>query len=308
MKQLSLIIFLAITFLSQADTLSPSVSQDSFFIGDRITYSVAVRVPHGASLIPPAVDNGFGQFSIKGISVDTGKSSSADTFRIHYTLATYTVEQCTIPSQHFYIAHDSVTDTLPTKEVVLRYVPLPGKDTGEIRDLKPQQVVGKPPLLWLWILLAVALGAGAWYAGKRWVHRRTTQAESAISLKPPYEEAMDALTALEAKNYYAQGKIREYVFELSELLKRYITRRFEVNATELTTEEILDWIRTSAMYAEPRRIADWFFVTTDPIKFAKWVPDNATFLKFGADIRAFLELTKPLPEVPGKKPEADNAV
>ena len=308
MKHLSLIIVLCALFLSQADTLSPVVSQDSFNIGDHITYSVTVRVPHGASFIPPAADNGFGRFSIKDIAVDTGKSSTADTIRMHYKLAAYTVEQCTIPSLRFLVAHDSVADTLPTKAVVLRFVPISGKDTGEIHDLKPQQVVGKLPLVWLWILLAAALSAGAWYAGKHWMHRRGILANAVVPFKPPYEEAMDALAALEAKNYYQQGMIREYVFELSELVKRYIARCFDVNAAEFTTEEMLEWIRTSQMYAEPRRIADWFFVTADPIKFAKWLPDNATFLRFGADIRAFLELTKPQPEEPAKKPGAGNAV
>jgi hypothetical protein len=308
MKYHCLLIVLCILCVSGADTLSPVLSQDSFFIGDRITYSVGIRVPHGASLIPPATDDGFGKFSIKGVSIDTGKGTTADTLRIHYKLAAYTVEQCTIPSLHFVVAHDSVADTLPVKEALLRFVPMSGKDTGEIHDLKPQQVVGKPPLIWLWILLALAGIGAAWYAAKKLIHRRKELAEAGVPLKPPYEEAMDALTALEAKNYYQQGMIREYVFELSELLKHYIGRRFVINASEFTTEEMLEWIQTSEMYSEPRTIADWFFVTADPIKFAKWLPDNATFLRFGADIRAFLELTKPVAEVPTQKHGADNAV
>ena len=308
MKYHCLLIVICALCVPWADTLSPMLSQDSFYIGDRITYSVGIRVPHGTTLIPPATDEGFGKFSIKGVSIDTGKGTTADTFRIHYKLAAYTVEQCTIPSVHFILEHDSVADTLPVKEALLRFVPMSGKDTGEIHDLKPQQVVGKPPLIWLWILLALAGIAAAWYAGKKLIRRRKELIETGVPLKPPYEEAMDALTALEAKNYYQQGMIREYVFELSELLKHYIGRRYCINASEFTTEEMLEWIRTSECILNRALLPTGFFETTDPIKFARWLPDNVTFLRFGADIRAFLELTKPVTVVPTQKPGDSNAV
>jgi hypothetical protein len=111
--------------------------------------------------------------------------------------------------------------------------------------------------------------------------------------KPPYEEAMEALAALEAKQYLRQGKIREQAFELSEILKRYIGRRYETNAAEFTTEEILDWIDGSPLAGELRSRMQWFFRTTDPVKFAKWVPDSGTVGRFMDEVKAFLNKTRP---------------
>ena len=37
---------------------------------------------------------------------------------------------------------------------------------------------------------------------------------------------MEALSLLDGKTYLAKGMIREYVFELSDIFKRYIERRF----------------------------------------------------------------------------------
>jgi hypothetical protein len=119
--------------------------------------------------------------------------------------------------------------------------------------------------------------------------------------KPPYEEAMEALDRLEAKHYVAKGMIREYAFELSEIAKRYIKRRFEVQAAEFTTEELLDWAKRSPLQPAERKTAEWFFSTTDPVKFAKWLPDNDTVYRFGADIRSFVEKTRPQASQAGQK-------
>jgi len=92
------------------------------------------------------------------------------------------------------------------------------------------------------------------------------------------------------------------VFRLSDIFKRYIGRRFGANAADFTTSEMLAWIRFSALDKERKNGADWFFRTSDPVKFAKWVPDSDTTGRFGAEVRAFLEATRPSVEQE-KKPE-----
>jgi hypothetical protein len=114
--------------------------------------------------------------------------------------------------------------------------------------------------------------------------------------KPPYEEAIEALAALDAKQYLLKGLVREYVFELSDILKRYIERRFTINAAEFTTEEILAWLGISPLEKGRRNAMEWFFRATDPVKFAKQTPDQDTIVRFGTEARAFFEATKPPPE------------
>jgi hypothetical protein len=101
--------------------------------------------------------------------------------------------------------------------------------------------------------------------------------------------------------------VRVYVFELSDIFKRYIERRFDINAAEFTTEEMLDWVKGSLLEPENKKAAEWFFSTTDPVKFAKWLPDNDTLYRFGSDVRQFVERTKPKPQTdsqPVDKPHA----
>jgi hypothetical protein len=102
--------------------------------------------------------------------------------------------------------------------------------------------------------------------------------------------------------------VREYVFELSEIIKRYIERRFDIQAAEFTTYEILEWTKRSPLESAERKTVEWFFSTADPVKFAKWLPDADTLARFGPQLRAFVEKTKPALQqtVPGK-PEAGHA-
>jgi len=107
---------------------------------------------------------------------------------------------------------------------------------------------------------------------------------------------MEALRLLDEKQYLAKGMLREHVFGLSDILKRYIERRFEVHAAEYTTEEMLGWIMTSPLELPEKKNAEWFFIETDPVKFAKMHPDNDTLHRFGHEVRQFLEQTRPRPE------------
>jgi hypothetical protein len=46
---------------------------------------------------------------------------------------------------------------------------------------------------------------------------------------------------------------------------------------------------------------------TDPVKFAKMIPDEDTIARFLAEVKLFLEETKPQPEVKGQAPAISQA-
>jgi hypothetical protein len=302
---LAFLIFSAVSSLCFGSTIASSVSQDSLFIGDRVHLGVVLMVPRASQVVPPATENSFGKFAVKEWTSDKAEKKNADSLTFHYIITTYSAENCTIPALDFIVAREGGADTLRTQPVPMRLVLVSSPDTASIKDLKPQQSVGKPSLAWLWIIFALAAGTAAFLFIRKYLpkHGKVLRAPPP---KPPYDEAMEAIAALEAKQYIAKGMIREYAFELSEIVKRYIERRFDVKAAEFTTEEMLDWIKTSPLDPDCRKSIEWFFSTTDPVKFAKWLPDNDTVNRFGPSMRSFIEKTRPLPAQPGKK-EADSS-
>ena len=285
-----------ITLLNIPTTASfifTSVSSDTLTIGDRIQYSVAMIVPKGATVIAPQLEKDLGTFAIKDWTTKTVSREKSDSVSYSYIITNYNVGLCTIPSLPYFIQKtDSTQDSLGTQPLFLRVGSVISTDTANLKELKPQQVTGKISLLPLYILLGIVAIILAIYFGRRLIKAKTVIKKEPPP-KPAYDEAIEALADLESKAYISKGMIREYAFELSEILKRYIERRFETNAAELTTEEMIDWIANSPLAAPQRTSLDWFFNTTDPVKFAKWVPDNATLYKLLSDVRDFIEITKP---------------
>jgi hypothetical protein len=297
-----------LAYTARATIFIHSVSQDSISVGDRILFNVAMLVPKGSTIIPPPTENGFGKFTVKEWTTNKVEKTNTDSLTFNYIITHYSTEQCTLPPVPFVQVIGEKKDTFLSKPIPIRTVLVRTTDTTvtSILGLKPQQSVGSPSLAWLWIVLA-AFGVFAIIFFLARMIKKRSKAEVKPPPKPPYEEAIEALALLEAKQYLLKGMVREYVFELSDIFKRYIERCFEVNAAEFTTEEMLDWIKVSSLEPEDRKICEWFFYTTDPVKFAKWLPDNDTLYRFGSDVRQFVERTKPNPQIAPHLTDKPNA-
>lgn len=285
---------LAVCCAAQGAVVYSSISQRELSVGDRVYFTVTIMAPSGATVMPPDPSSAFGSVVVKEWNSRKFSRTKADSLAFEYVLTTYKAENCTIPALSFVLAAGAATDTLRTDSIPLKVVPLCTSDSADICGLKPQQTAGKRPLLWLWLCIAAAaIIAGAFTA--RSLIQKMKKPPPPPPPKPPYDEAIEALAALEAKQYLIAGKIRDHVFELSDILKRYVERRFGVNAAEFTTEEMLAWLGVSPLDKEQRLSLEWFFRAADPVKFAKMVPDGGTVDRFGVEVRGFLEATKPRP-------------
>jgi len=282
-----------------ATVLYTSVNQDSLTVGDRVEFCVSIVAPKGATIMPPATEQGFGQFSVKEWQADRIQREKSDSLVFKYLITAYKVEPCSIPALPFIqVDSGSGNDTLLSRIIPIRMVSVIQAAQGEtidIKDLKPQQKAGKPSLFWLWLLAGalIILIASLLF---RHYWRAHQKPKPVPPPPPPYDEAIAALAALDAKRYLERGMTKEYVFELSAIFKRYIERRFEIGAQEFTTQEILDWLIRSPFDSANRRIVEWFFKAADPIKFARFVPDTETLSRMMGEVRSLLANTRPRPE------------
>lgn len=268
---------------------------DTLTVGDRFALTVKIASPRGTLVVPPAED-AFGDVVVKEWNTAQVAGESVDTSVFSYLLTTYTPKPCTIPELRFLVPNGTVVDTVRVDALVLpvqSVIPASAGDSMDIRGLRPPLSAGKPSLWWLWALLVAAtLAAGGWFL-RRWLLSRRGATPEAPP-PPPYEEAIEALRTLELRNLVRQGLVQQYVFALSEILKRYIARRFETGAQEFTTEEITAWLRSSPVERSIRAGAEWFFATSDPVKFARWLPDDATLTRMSSEAREFVEKTRPV--------------
>lgn len=150
---------------------------------------------------------------------------------------------------------------------------------------KPEPAIGPLGLPFpLWIqsaigfsLLAIFLVGGFFLV--RAIKRRAGKALKSILPKKPYDlAALERLDALLKKGFIEKGNFKAFYFAISETLKFYLAERFQFDAQESTTSELMTLLRERANMSglsEPiiEKI-EKIFDTLDPVKFANVIPTD----------------------------------
>jgi hypothetical protein len=136
----------------------------------------------------------------------------------------------------------------------------------DIHDIKPILAVGDDwPWLYMALAMAVLMIVALWI--RRWWKRRERPALSrpAAPAVAADEEAYGALDALAAENAMAP---KQFYFRLSAVLRRYVERRFDFPAAEMTTEELLPRMDQLPLDRALAGQFESFCRFADPVKFA----------------------------------------
>jgi hypothetical protein len=169
----------------------------------------------------------------------------------------------------------ALTNTLPVNSAAPVAKASPGQNTltpaapvtssaspaGEdIRDIRQPRHLPTP---WFWVVVAagvISLAAALW----KWIR------QSKLFVMLPHEVALQHLE--ESCALMDSDHAREYCFEVSKIIRRYLEERFLVHAPQLTTEEFLRELIAAreTMLASQRALLGDFLQHCDLAKFAGW--------------------------------------
>ena len=155
--------------------------------------------------------------------------------------------------------------------------------TLAITDVKD---IRKAPIWWWgifrWVLLAlgvIALGVGIYYL-VRYIRRLRKGEEETVNpelLRPAEEVALEKLDLIREAKIWQEGKTKQYHTELTDVIREYIGRRYEVSSTEKTSDETLNALKPlmdgqKELFERLRKM----LTLADLVKFAKWntTPDE----------------------------------
>ena len=173
-------------------------------------------------------------------------------------------------------------DTFWTEPMALNVIqPFEVDSSLAITDIKD---IEKAQIWWWgifrWVLLAlgcVLLAVGGYYLW-RWYRKHRKPEEETIDpelLRPADEVALEKLDEIKAQKIWKDGKVKEYQTELTDVVREYIGRRFDVHSTEKTSDETLQEMKSKVDKDLYTRLKSMLQLA-DLVKFAKWhtTPDE----------------------------------
>jgi hypothetical protein len=189
----------------------------------------------------------------------------------------------------FYIApltFVSGDQTIQSEALTLNVVQPFDVDSADmaITDIKG---VYDAPIWWWgifrWVLLAlgvVGISIGGYYLItylQARVSKKDEELDAVELLRPADEVALEKLDAIREEKIWQSGRVKEYHTQLTDVVREYIARRFEVSSAEQTSDETLRAMRP--LLSEKKELFEQLrkmLTLADLVKFAKWqaTPDE----------------------------------
>ncbi|PWB72264.1 hypothetical protein C3F09_06920 [candidate division GN15 bacterium] len=259
--------------------IKSSVDMAEAYIGDLITYQITITCDSTIQLVPPPIGANLGEFDVKDYQADVetklkdGRVQNQTTF----VLSTFTTGDHIIPPLPImFIMPDSMRRVMLAEAIPIKIKSLLANagDSVDIKPLKgpyqfkrnyvPYYIMGGALL----VLLAVAF-----FLWNRW-RRRKVSAEP-VDLRPAWEIAFEKLAILRERKLIEEGKHKEFYLELTEIVRGYLGRMYDLTALDMTTTEFLDLLGELTLPDGLHDRVSKFLHHADLVKFARYVPDTA---------------------------------
>ena len=269
-------------------------------LGDEIKYVLDIEYPKKFSLVPLPEPLPVAPFEVKFKE----HSSAEERSRVHehflFTLTVFDLGEKKIPPIPIRIKDpQGMMYEIPTDEVSIQVVSI-GKPTekADIRPIKgPVSLSLKAVQRWF---LALAIFLITFVTAVVYFSRRKRLSLDPESLLPPHERAMRELSRLRQKDLAGRDE-KIYYSELSDILRRYLERRFDLSVFEWTTVELVTELK--ARNFDPlviEKIREVLEIA-DLVKFAKFSPPKTQFEKLEMELVSVVDLTKPVAPASVKK-------
>lgn len=314
--KLFILLFLAnIAVLAQESPYSvkTKLSNDFVLIGDRVELTISVLVPESSKVSFPTLSDSLmkGVELVKKPVLETVKLKDKKNEQILKLLITsFDSGAYQLPEYKIAITDGGKTDTILSKSLLLTVNSIPrDKEVKDIKDIKPPieepiTIKEVAPFAFGGLLLAALIFLLIIYLKRRKENRPFGFLQKPV--EPPHVIALRELEKIQQEKLYASENHKYYYTRLIDVLRVYIEGRYEVNAMEQTTDEILFGLKQVGFPVDEQyHKLQETLTLADLVKFAKFTPmvsDNENCLKVAID---FVESTKLVEEVKYEEVKVD---
>ena len=274
--------------------VTASLDTTQILIGGRSHYSITVYAPKGARISFPDYKEKkeiVPNVEVLNEQTDTFDTAEGNSVRRVYTITAWKDMRYTLPAQK--VSVDGKTKMTGSVSLDVRSIPV---DTVN-NAMMPPDDIQKVPFTWsewvsviLPLLLALVFIGVSFYLYKRQGCKKKGWKGKKAHVLSFYEQAKQELSEI-AKNKTSYSEQKLYYTDVTNVLRKYISQRFGINALEQTSYEILERLKDVCKSSEVDDLRE-VFNTVDLVKFAKY-STNANDMDFYLDsIVRFIDCTK----------------
>ncbi len=260
-----------------------SVEKNTILIGEQTKLSYQFTFPPSATSISIPLIEGDTLTShieiIERLKTDTlltfGKILGLNQ---HYIITSFDSGTHTIPSLPFswYMPGDTSAIFAYTDSLLLTVRTVAADTTQPIKDIKAPWDI---PFQWrdyIWhaiigLIILLLIAASIYYFMRRRKGLPLFPARQ-IQILPPHEEAIRALDRIRKEKIWRTGLVKDYYTVLTDTLRHYIKRRFDIQSMEMTTTETVSALSETDTTAEAREKMEHILLAADLVKFARSQP------------------------------------
>ena len=294
-RSLSILFILLVPAFASSQQVSIEVNPREITVGDPIEMVLNIHTGLKDKVVFPGQD---ALVPAEIIRIDTINAKNGD-WSMRYIISLFEPGDKDLPELPVVVQSAGGTDTVWVEpgNIYVKSVLSPEDSLAGLKDIKPPI-----PLRWTfqdllpWLIVAVALilaFIAGWYIRRKIKRARGEIPEYAPPSRPAHLVALERLEKLKAGGLPDIETVLPYYSELSEILKEYIGRRFEIDALEMTTTELFAQDLIWSINRENRSHIVKIMTMSDLVKFARFKPERGDHIELLEAGFTYVRTTKP---------------
>lgn len=285
---------------AQTTFIRGMVNADTIVVGQPFDYHLFLTLPKDYLVEWKQFDDTLsGSIDVLNVGeVTTTPVDGSDNVKMsqHLTLTSFDTGYVYVPEiaiNYSVSPNDSTLYTLRTDEQEI-YVKTVAVDTTQafrpIKGVMRQGITAKEILPWGAILIVIAgLVYLIIYLKKHSVPKEHVEEEKKKPVIPAIVTARAKLAEMKDNEQWNTAKTKDYYTDLTDIAREYLEGQFEIDAVEMTTDEIMKAVNTLNLNSITKEKLQETLVTADFVKFAKANPTIEQNRKSFGDINSFVE-------------------
>ena len=285
---------------SQEVIVNGKITTDTILTGHPFDYSLDIRMPKGYIInwneLKDTLNKSVEVISRSEVKEQPIDNSSDILLTQHLTLTSFDTGYVEIPSigiKYYKSAKDTSVYTSYTDymyvyveaaaiDTTMAYKPIktPIKQNITIEETVP--FVGGGIILAGLVILII-------YMIRRSRKKTNIEEEEVKPQIPAIITAREKMAQLKEANLWQSGKYKDYYTDLTGIAREYLEGQFNIDAIEMTSDEILDEVRKVQLDNLIFSKLQNTLITSDLVKFAKATPSPAENENAFKDINSFIE-------------------